>query len=252
MIAELQAALTRLGLKKTDARVYLACLRTKGGLYVHEIVDETRIHRSTVDLILARLQSLGYVSCIRIGSRDKYAAQDPEAIILRQEAALADFRALYPHFAGLKGNDGATEVFFFEGKEGIRQVYDDILLHLRKAKGEGRNLLSFSSGQHAIRAFPSMGREFISRRVAMGAWYKAIAPRSSANIREWSNDPASLRAVRFVADKDFPFNISLEIYADSIMLLSALKPVGGTIIRNPRIADSMRALFRLVWNSLPD
>ena len=37
-----------------------------------------------------------------------------------------------------------------------------------------------------------------------------------------------------------------------MMLYSTIPPVGGVIIRNERIADSMRSLFNLIWNLLPD
>ena len=43
-----------------------------------------------------------------------------------------------------------------------------------------------------------------------------------------------------------------ETYADSVMIYSPNKPFGGVVIRNQKIADSMRALFYLVWNLLPD
>jgi len=58
--------------------------------------------------------------------------------------------------------------------------------------------------------------------------------------------------VKYVDEKRFPFKVTMEIYGDSIMILSPFKPLGGVIIENGKIADSMRSLFYLVWELLPE
>jgi hypothetical protein len=95
-----------------------------------------------------------------------------------------------------------------------------------------------------------MQKAFINKRIKMGVWYKAIAPDSSRKVKEWSDDPESLRSVRYVNQKKFDFKVQMEIYANSVMIYSPLKPVGGVVIHNARIASSMRSLFYLMWSML--
>ena len=252
MFQDVVTSLARFGLKNTDAKIFMALLHFKDGLYVYEIVAQTKLKRSTVDLVLKRLVADGYVSRVKVGKRFRFFAEKPEAILFRKEQAVTDFRELLPFIAKLGADKGETEIRFFEGVEGIRKIYDDVLMKLSLAEGAGRELLSFSSGAHVMRIFPDMQKAFIKKRVAMGVTYRAIAPQTSGKVPEWTNEQKDLRIVKYVDEKRFPFKVTFEIYADSILIYSPIRPVGGVIISNPRIADSMRSLFRLVWELLAD
>ena len=62
----------RMSLKQKDTAVYLACLHFKEGLFVHEIVKQTQIKRSTVDVILQRLIDLNFINRVKVGGRYKF------------------------------------------------------------------------------------------------------------------------------------------------------------------------------------
>jgi sugar-specific transcriptional regulator TrmB len=251
MFQDVVSLLGRFGLKDADAKVFLALLHFKEGLYVHELVRQTSIKRSSVDLILGRLISEGYAVRVLSGKRHKYFAKAPEQIFFQKEQALGDFREILPVLSRLGASKEETQVQFFEGAQGVRRIHEDILLRLKHAEESKKELLSFSSGQHLIKIFPEMQKAFINKRIKMGVWYKAIAPLSSKKIPEWTDSPQSLRAVRYIEEKKFNFEMQMEVYADSIMIYSPLKPVGGVVIHNARIASSMRSLFYLMWNMLP-
>lgn len=55
--------------------------------------------------------------------------------------------------------------------------------------------------------------------------------------------------MKFVPDR---FQTEIAVYADSVMLYSPVKPIGGVIIRNEKTANSMRALFNMLWRLLPE
>ena len=252
MFQDVALMFTKMGLKEKDAAVYLVCLHFKEGLYVHEITKKTKIKRSTVDVILERLIYEGYISKIKVGNRYKYFAQNPESILFKQEEILENFRAILPALSRLSGQKGETEIRFFEGKKGIREIHDDILLRLKFSEGREREIVSFVSATDTRKIFPDMQSRFVDKRVKMGVWFKGITPQSSANVFEYKNDPEYLRVVKHVDDKKFPFKATFETYADSIMIYSPTKPFGGVVIRNHKIADSMRSLFYLVWDLLPE
>ncbi len=248
MFQDVLGLLGRFGLKDTDGKVFLTLLHFREGLFVHEIVTHSKIKRSTVDLVLDRLIADGYVTHIKFGKRFKYFAKSPESILFHKEQSLLDFKSLLPMLARLGSDKGETRINFFEGPEGIRRAHQEILLQLKNA--DNKELLSFSSGEHVMRVFPDMQTAFINKRIKMGAWFKAIAPASSRKVPEWTDDPKSLRAVRYIDDRKFSFKVQLEIFADSVMIYSPMKPVGGIVIENPRIADSLRSLFHFVWETL--
>lgn len=252
MFQDVLQLLERMGLKEKDGKVYLTCLHYKDGLYVHEIVKYTKIVRSTVDVILERLEGEGFISKVKVGARYKYYAESAESILFKREKLLEDFKALVPMLSRLGTETGETEVKFFEGRDGILKVYEDILLQLKYAQGEGRQLVSFAAGADVMKVYPDIQKDFIDKRKKLGIWYRAIVAKSSDKVFEYVPHAPDLRDVRFFDDTKRPFHVAFETYADSVMIISPTKPFGGVVIRNPKIAESMRSLFYLVWDLLPE
>lgn len=248
MYQDALTALRRLHLKPKDAVVYLACLRASDGLFVHELVTQTKLKRSTIDVVLQRLLDMSFATRVKVGSRYKFFAQSPETILFRQEETTEAFRQLLPSLARLRGDTAKTEILFFEGKTGIREIHDDMLLKLKFAEGDEKQVVSFASNTHVMKAFPDIQKKFIDKRIKLGAWYRAIIPTSSVIASEFRTNPKDLREVKSIDEKSFPFKVIFEVYADSVMIFSPIHPFGGIVIRNEKIADSMRALFYLVWN----
>jgi predicted DNA-binding transcriptional regulator len=251
MYKDINLLLKRVGLKDHESRVYLACLKYREGLFTHEIVRETRMIRSTVDLTVKRLLQRGFLNKVKAGRRLRFFAQAPEAVLFRQKQLVEDLEQVMPAFAKIAGEKKDMEIFYFEGARGFRQVHDDALRQIKLATGIKKDMLSFASGVDSIRLYPSMQKQFIDKRIRNGSWYKGIAPRSSTHVKEWSNDPKALRSMKYLPDDDYPFRIDIQIYADSIMLYSTIPPIGGVTIQNEKVADSMRALFNMVWKLLP-
>ncbi len=249
---DILALLGRLGLKEREGRIYLACLQHSDGLYVHEITSLTRTSRSTVDLVVKRLVKRGFLTKVKVGRRLHYSAQSPDAILFRQKQLVDDLEQAVPLLSRLGGEKKDMEILHLEGAEGFRQVHQDVLLHIKFASGEKKDVLSFSSGVDSVRLFPEIQKAFINKRVRNGSWYRAIAPASSARVQEWTNDPKALRQVKYMPDRNYPFDIDTHIYADNLAIYSTTPPIGGVIIRNQKIANSMRAIFHLVWDMAGD
>jgi predicted transcriptional regulator len=251
MIETPQKMLSLIGLKNKEARIYLLCLAAGQGLYVHEIVKKTKYSRSSIDLMLQRLLRQNYMHKTKVESRYKYFAESPKNILAALQKTTALFAEAVPFLGKLTLQESNIDIRFFDGAEGVRKVYNDILLQFKMSDAKDKTLYSFSSGSHALKTFPAMQKSFIEKRVKLGIPYRAIAPDGSRAVKEWSNDAKALRQVKYVDDSLFEFLISVEIYLDNVMICTSAKPVGGIIIRNAAIARSLRALFNLVWHSIP-
>lgn len=221
-------------------------------MFTFEIVQETKIIRSTVNLIVKRLVQRGFLNHVKIGRRLRYFAQPPESALFRQKQLVEDLEKVVPLLDKIGGERKDMEILYFEGVEGFKQVQQDILLHLKFAEGDKRSLLGFYSSMDYLKIFPEAQKAFIRKRINMRIPAKGIATSRAAEQSEWSNDQKQLREFKFLPDEEFPFRMIVEIYADNVMLYSPVKPIGGVIIRNDKIADSMRALFRLLWRLLPN
>jgi hypothetical protein len=188
---------------------------------------------------------------IKVGRRWRFMADAPEALLFRQKKLVEDLEQAVPVLAQLGGQRQETEVIYFEGAEGYVRIHEDVLLNLKFAEGEKKDLFAFASGTDAIKLFPNMQKQFIAKRIKNGSWYKGIAPQDSRGVREWTSDTKALRLVKYFPEGFGRFPIDIQIYADNVMLYSPTPPVGGVVIRNAKIAESMRNLFALVWALLP-
>jgi sugar-specific transcriptional regulator TrmB len=239
--------LIRLGLKDREARIYLTCLASSDGLFLHQIVQRTKIIRSSVDLMVKRLAQRGFLNRIKVGRRFRFFAQSPEALLFRQRQLAEDFERAVPLLSNIGGQKKDAEIFFFEGAQGFRDVHNEALLNIKFAEGQKKDILALASGTDSMRLFPDMQRVFIEKRIRNGSWYKAIVPASSQNVKEYRSDPKALREIKSIPSDSFKFHIEMQIYADNVMIYSPVAPVSGVIIRNEKVADSLRSLFYVIW-----
>lgn len=253
MFQDIVKTLEKIGLKPVDTRVYLALIGSKNGLFIAELCKATKIKRSTVCLSLARLVDFGYASKARVGQRWKYFSEHPKSLLARQESILGDLQEAVPFLSKIKLSDEKTEIKFFEGIDGIRRAYESVLVSLKFTEDKAkREMLAFSSGLSVQNVFVNWQKDFINKRKKLGVPYKVIVPENSENVSYFNTDAGQLRDARIIRDDLFRFRIMLEIYGDSIFIYSPVSPVGGVIIHNAPIADSLRSLFWFVWRSLPE
>ena len=237
-------ALGKLGLKREEAKIYLACLRNRAGLFVHEITQISGVKRSTVDLIINRLLSRNFLSSFREGQRRKFMAESPERILFDYQREIEDFRNVIPMLMRLGTGAGKTRVTFFEGAKGIRAIYDDILLTARALPEKERIVCCFSSGRDVEKIQPRFRQQFIDRRIKDHLFVRMIAVPKSKTTRR---PPV---VTKMFDGMKYPFNIEFSIIVDKIMIASAYKPAGAISIQNKVIADSLRSLFNLLWDLL--
>lgn len=252
MHKDIMELLNRIGLKNRESKIYLTCLGFKDGLFIHEIAKHARITRSTVDLTARRLAQRGFLNKIKVGRRFRYFALAPDAVLFRQKQLVEDLENVVPVLQKISGTKKDMEILYYEGAQGFKQVHDDVLMQLKFAPESKRDLLSFSSGYDSMRLYPNIQKQFINKRVKNGSWYRAIAPQSSSQVEEWMPSSKALRTVKYLPDENYPFTIDIQMYADTTMLYSTTQPIGGVIIRNEKITESMRALFHHMWKLLPE
>lgn len=250
MFEEMHNMLTRLGLKEREVTAYLACLAAKQGLFVSEITKQTGLKRSSVNLILERLTKRGFVTYHLDGARKRFVAEQPEVLLFRFEDSLSDFRALIPLLHASTSGDKSTKVRFFEGKEGVEKIFADILLTMRVSRDKKKEILAVSSGKDIFSFLPGHKKNFIDKRVKAKIPTRWIAPDSPVSRGLSEIASSEYRKMKFFDPNKYKFTIEIDIYVDSIALISFTDELSGVIIENKALADSFRGLFNLLWDSL--
>jgi len=242
--------LTDIGLNKTQAKAYIALVK-QGSLTppaLAKLINETRTNAYTV---LDKLTELGLA---KKSERDKkliYKVENPVAleklvIANRHEALEREKKiknampTLLNYFYTYSEQPG---VRFFQGKEGIEDIYKD-QLHTGKTI-------------RVIRSWKD--RDFFGKG-AYSIWRKRPAKHGiptimlSPDVPDANNDPELDKKLLFsrtwMNKNDYTAPVEWDIYGDKVSIISFGEEAIGMIIESPQIADSMRQLFAIMDKGL--
>lgn len=254
MVSEdLQNVFEKVGLKPAEIQVYLACLKDPEGLFIHQIVTETKIKRGNVNNTIERLLVKKFLSYHIDGARKVFTAEPLQTILFNFQETMDDLKSLIPLLTLSQFGGRPSRVRFFEGEDALRQVLRDILLTLSFKNGIEKEYLSISSATDILQLGEKDEARFIRQRVREGIPVRWIAPASNKKlIRSYvERAQEELRQVKFFDDRNNPFHIDMSIYADCVAFVHPEKgKPSAVIIENELLARSMRSLFNLLWLSL--
>ncbi|MDP1689088.1 MAG: helix-turn-helix domain-containing protein [bacterium] len=248
--------LKKIGLSENEAKVYLVLLEI-GSATADEIAKKAGVKRPTTYVQLEDLMNKGLVSSfekiVKKGGAEKtfFRAEDPDHLqklvetenkkakerMLVLEKSLPELGRLF-QFAGSR-----PKVRFFEGKEGLQTMQDEAF------KMKDKHIISIVDFDGIIKIFPDHPEKHTPIRVQKGIQSKVIYTSVNGDILGRENK-AMLRETRFISPDQFPFTCDLAIY-DHILSISALREKSvGVLIEDKDISNSMRALFKLLWEKL--
>lgn len=238
-------SLLSLGLANREANVYLALLGIGKGT-VTEITRRAGINRTTGYDILASLVSKGFVNISGKEPKQEYAAETPEKILtyLEREKESAQKRLeiaqqFIPQLKTLHNVSSRPKVRFYEGTEGLREVYEDTL----KSKEDLRSLAHVDEAENALEGyFP----KYYQRRAAKGIHIRAIFPDSPGARHLKTKDKIESRTSLIVEDNQYDLKPEINVYDNKVMIASWREKL-GIIIESQEIADAMKMLFELAW-----
>lgn len=231
--------LMQLGFSEKEAQLYLSCIEL-GSATVMQLSRHSEITRGSAYDILEEMLSKGYVSKIHADKHMLFSAVDPELLKKRYKDYVRDFELALPQLKGLYYKHSQPRVRYFEGLEGVMQVYEDTLTATT-------DLLNFANSKEVRNYFPNYDKDYVQKRVKKKIFLKGIA--QSDEHGQWvkSHDKESCREIRLLSANDFSFNNEINIYDDKFSIISfGEKPI-GVIIESKEIADTQRDIFKMAW-----
>ena len=242
---EITKKLEQVGLGGKKAEVYVAILQL-GQASVMQIAKKAGIKRPTTYDILDDLIARKLVTQTFKGKKRLFAAADPVnlKLMLQQQAEtvatfLPELKSLY-NLAAKK-----PQIRYFEGREGLRQVYEEIL------KSETKQQYYFGSIKEMVDV---LGKEYledwVKRRIKAGIVSHAIRlKKKEVDIKEWGGGKSFLRNLRF-----FPIDIkeditTLLIFDNKVVIMSGLAEGYGVLIESKELANTIRYIWQIVWQA---
>jgi sugar-specific transcriptional regulator TrmB len=240
------------GLTETEAKIYEYLI--KEGENIPQIIAlEAKLKRPTVYKALYSLEKDGLVIQKEIGKKIHFHAASPSKLIeLAKEKenqikqSLTSLNAVLPSLSSsylLSTEKPVVRVY--EGLEGIKQVYLDIL----KDEKSGFSIMQIENQDPEFATWinnyfnPKRARKKIPLKtiISSGAW--------ASKFKE--KDKEFFRFSRIVPKDTFQFEHEVTTYGDKVAFIhyQTTSPLLGVIINHKQFAKTIQALFNLAWMS---
>lgn len=237
--------LLSLGLSKREVGVYAALLELGRGT-VTQIARRAGINRTTGYDILDALAHKNLVHLSGKEPKEEYVAESPEKLIalldeklIETQRQLAAAKEFLPQLKAMHTVEDRPQVKFYEGSDGLRQVYEDTLTSTETIR-------AYASVDDMHAALPNYFPEYYKRRAAEGISIRAIIPKTEVGVARAKRNAEEKREVAFVPADKFHFSPEINIYDNKIMVASWREKL-GIIIESNEIADAMKKIYELAW-----
>jgi sugar-specific transcriptional regulator TrmB len=233
--------LKRFGLTDKEIRVFLANLEL-GQTTVNEIAKRSNIFRTYCYDILKSLMEKGLVTYIIKSGVKYFETVEPERLIDILHEREDMIRSILPDLKGMRTKTvEKPKVEFYEGKEGIKTIHEDVI------KTRPKEVLVYSNTTRYYEVMQWYFPRYIKERVKNGIRTRVITEKSKLTIEKIKRgEKKELRQTRFFP-KRFTAPTSKFIYKNKIAMVSLGKNITGVVIENEDMAKGDAMAFELMW-----
>ncbi len=242
--AEILDVLQGIGLRETEAQIYLACLEL-GPSTVLAIARKSGVKRPTCYVILDELVFRGFASRTEGKKSALYSVLSPKQLLDRVATRQDRLEKHLLELEGIASVSGQKpEVRLLEGVEGVKEAYEAALRHPK-----GSEMLVYGTADVLV-ILEGWIHEYMDERVRKQVSVRAILADTPANRQVKLKDTAQLRETRFLPTSRYNPKLEQIIIGDSVSFIahSEHEPF-ATVIVNRTIAGLLRQQFEYIWDA---
>lgn len=241
----MEKVLQKIGLSENESNVYLSLLPLeKSGVSV--LANKTKLHRNVVRKICTHLKELGIIRERKIKNTFYYYPNSPESlqqVIFSKENKLQQCKQeIEQNMSALKTlhnpNFAIPKVQYYEGIEGMKMVYEDILL-------QGKNVYCWTNFAQKVSLFdPDYIQKYLKRRIAKGITIFSIEPKDQDSLNVF--DLFHQLNCQSILIENLPIqNGEIRIYGNKIAFISFQNSqnIKSYILDNNHMATMLRGIF---------
>ncbi len=235
----LEKTLEQSGLSVKEAKIYLATLEL-GSATVNAIAKKAEIPRPTCYDVLESLKFRGIASSYIKKKIRYYSVEEPKKIIELAQQRADTLKEALPQLEALYGiARERPQVRFFQGKEGMKQVFEEVL-------ADKKDYLCFSSADDLFSALGDYYPEFVQKRTREKILARVIL-RDSPKARERQRlGQEELRVVKLIPP-EFNYHGMMAIFGNKIALFSFVNDYIAVVIESKELTAIQRAMFEYIW-----
>lgn len=248
---EIIESLINLGLNEKEAKVYLALLPLEKAT-AYTVATRSGLKKPTAYVILGNLVAKGFA--LKIPHQDKhyFLAKSPKECIAIARERLSTAADMLPELMAMqKRTDEKANVTYYEGFDGVKEMYRLQLQHMKKKSTQERKFVAFyahaqDTPDFMYKYWLELGEKYADMNMKRRA-VTTLHPSIKYFLKKENMEHLGMD-LRPLDEKDYSSNISIEVYDNFTQILSH-RHLQGILIDNPDIADVMKQIFELVWKN---
>lgn len=242
--------LSAAGLSETEAKCYTALLKKKEWK-PSDLAKNVNETRTNTYKILDNLVEIGLAERFDKDKKLHYRAANPARLLeIARERRAAEEKAekelelgassLLENYYKIHEQPG---VRFFQGKDGIRQIFADMLI-------TGEDIYLVRSPADIEFYDEAFFADFREKRAARGINTHALTPDVPSATHDAAIDAANKFLRTWIPAGSYTGSVEWNVYGNKVALISYGTDAMGMIIESPPVADSFRQVLRLLHAAL--
>lgn len=229
-----------IGLNEKEANIYLELLKQKSAT-ASKLAKLTKINRTTAYLELENLLELGLTNYTIKNSKRYYQPAPPKKLIEILETKKKKIKSILPKLESLNSNKEEIKIETYEGKQGLKTFYQDILNNAKEALAFGTTGLAFEILEFE---FPHFVKECMKKSI-----YARYLSNKNAK-KQLSKLPKKFIKIKYMPEK-YTAKVTTIIYKDKVAIQSLQKDkIYVTLIEDKNLYESYKNYFEFMWNSI--
>lgn len=235
------------GFSEKEAMAYLGLLELGEGS-IAQITKKSGVKRATVYLEIEKLKEKGLISSAYRKKRLIFFAENPNKLKNNLEEKLKSLNVVMPELMAMANKiDRKPKIRFFEGEDGIREVYRDTLNYPNQEilLWGTEDFVKYSDEEYFL-------NHYIPKRKEKNIWVRAIAPKSDIISRYQEESQNQLRKMKLIQASNFKFSVEIDLYGKNKIMVASFQEKFGMIIESQKMHETLRGIFEIMWASLPE
>ena len=237
--------LISVGMDGKEAIAYLSILEL-GEATMSELVKKSKLKRTTLYDLVESLKKQGLISISKRNKRLLYVAENPEKLIECADEKKRHLESILPELLSITNTlTKKPKVRYFEGIEGIKEVYKDILRY------PNQKIHAWAPENIIYELDKSFFDDYYTPRLLkQNMIIEMIVPDLPEFIRHKEENTVPTRKIKFVNHSEFPFTVEITLYGKDHIAIMSFQDQLGLIIESESISRTLKSIFKLQWQSL--
>ncbi len=234
--------LEKIGLNQKESRVYLSLLELGKGS-ISDLTKKSGIKRTTAYDIIDSMRQKGLIEISTKGKRKIYSAVNPQIIAEQLENKKRTLQRVLPELLSITNAlDNKPKIRFFEGEEGVREVYCDVFNY------PNQEVLVWSSNRDGELLGKKFFEDFYQPKKIKSKIRERIVILSKNNGYS-SRDYSPGRQIKNFSQENFPLEVEISLYGKKNIGIISPEERTGLIMESKKIYNTLKTIFEINWQS---